>query len=361
MAINTVREELLRQLTKAAKMEEPVTVEEVKDTGPDPRESDPMMKEYAQIIGTPHPSGRKYFFTRGKTWFEKSDWTADHAQDIPEVKEEHVFDHRYALSILLGMELDQPLMAYGPPGCGKSVTPEQVCARVNRPFLFISGMGGAEPADYIGSPWVEDGNMKWKDGKASYAVRNGYFMLYDEPFKVAAQNNMWCQSLLDARRVLQLQGHPDPVHGTLRANPRFRVMLADNTQGLGDGMDRYAADMQDQSLLSRCTLNVQVDYMTVAQEATLLARLYPTMDGGLVDKIASLASLIRAGWKKGTIRKPYSVRDTQTLCMAVMACGSVAMAFDYTYFQAIADDKERAAIKELFNNTVKFGPKEMLV
>lgn len=353
MSSNNVRDALIAKLRASATGQptEEIPVEVVVPAT-NYKSTDPNYKEYADIIGEAHPSGKQFYFSKGKTWFDSSDWKPEHAQDIPSVNPHHVFDHTYALALLMSMEHDKPIMAYGPPGCGKSVTPEQVCARVNRPFLFVSGMGGAEPADYIGSPWVTNGSMEWKDGKASYAVRNGYFMLYDEPFKVAAQNNMWCQSLLDDRRVLQLQGHPDPVHGTLKAHERFRIALADNVQGLGDGMDRYAADIQDQSLLSRCTYNVQVDYISQAEEIKILSGMYPTIASDVVGKVVALAALLRNAWKKGTVKKPYSVRDTQTFCGAIQFLGSVSMAFNYTYFQAVQDKAERQAIVEMYNNLV---------
>ena len=300
--------------------------------------------EYAEIVGEAHPSGTKYYFTV----YKADDWDDEVKHLIPEVDETHIFDHGYALSILMGIEYDKTVFAYGPPGSGKSVTPAQICARINYPFLFIAGMGGTEPSDYVGSPWVEEGNMTWKDGIASFAVRHGVFLLYDEPFKASAQTNMCFQSLLDSRRELKLYGHPDPVSGSLKAHPKFRMLLADNVRGLGDDMDKYAAEIQDQSTLNRAAYKVHVDYVSAKIEERILAKVIPDATPELIKGVVSLAGLIRNAWKKGDVSMPYSLRDTREFIHAAMIHRDAAMAFEQTFYGYVTDIQERKVLNDMW-------------
>jgi MoxR-like ATPase len=298
---------------------------------------------YSDIIGEGHPSGEYYF-----TVYEESDWDTKVRPLIPEVDEAHVFDHDYALAILMGIEYDKSVFAFGPPGTGKSVTPEQICARIKYPFKFIAGMGGTEPADYIGSPWVADGDMSWKDAEASFCVRHGVFMLYDEPFKASAQTNMCFQSLLDYRRTLKLYGHPDPIEGNLKAHPKFRMCLADNVRGFGDDMAKYAAEVQDQSTLNRTAYKVSVDYPPAEVEEQILMNRFPEATEFLVKKVVSLAGLLRTAWKKGEVSAPYSLRDTQELVENALHFHNLPLAFTSTYYGVVKEDAERQSIQKIW-------------
>lgn len=301
-----------------------------------------QMKEYEEIVGHAHPSGNKYYFTV----YTPDDWDEDVRSLIPSRDETFEFDDEYALSLLMAIEYNKSAFAYGPPGSGKSSAPEQICARLNYPFMFIAGMGGTEPSDYVGSPWVEGGNMSWKDGPASFAVRKGVFLLYDEPFKASAQTNMCFQSLLDHRRTLKLYGHPDTIKGNLKAHPKFRICLADNVRGIGDQMDKFAAEIQDQSTLNRTAYKVHVDYVKPDTEKRILKSLYPEATDRLINGVVSLAGLIRTAYKKGEVEMPYSLRDTSEFIQAALVHRNAGEAFKQTYYGYIQEDSERKALKD---------------
>lgn len=293
-------------------------------------------KSFTEIIGKTHPTGEYYF-----TVYAASDWDKEVQEFIPEVNAAFTeFDLDYALSILMAIEFDKPMLAYGPPGTGKSVTPEQVCARIGYPYYFIQGMGGTEPSDYVGSPWVEDGSMSWKDGPMSFAVRHGMFLLYDEPFKASAQTNMCIQSLLDSRRELKLYGHPDPVKSGLKAHPKFRIGLADNVRGTGDNMHKYAAEVQDQSTLNRCSLKVKVNYPKQDVEKKIIKGVAPALSDNMVDKMVKVAAKIRNGWNKDAISLPFTLRDTQEWAKQTEFLKDPKLALQFCYLNGMDKDTQ---------------------
>lgn len=298
--------------------------------------------EYADIVGEPHPSGQEYYFTV----YKREDWEEELQALIPEIDNTFVFNHEYALSLLMGIEYNKAVFAYGPPGSGKTETPAQICARLNYPFMFISGMGGTEPSDYIGTPWVKDGNMEWKDGPATAAVRKGVFLLYDEPFKASAQTNMCFQSLLDDRRILKLYGHPDVIGGNLKAHPNFRFALADNVRGFGDGMGKYAAEVQDTAFLNRVAYKVHVPYPNRQEEEKIMEKRYPTATKEFIRACVSLATIIRTGWDKDEFTAAYSLRDTGEFIDAALKHQDAGVAFKQTYYNVVKDEDERKALEE---------------
>lgn len=303
--------------------------------------------EFAVITGKPHSSGKKHYFSKFKC-------PAELKHLIPQVNDGMVFDEDYALAILMALEYNEPAMAYGPPGTGKSQTPEQICARLGRPFMFVSGMGGTEPSDYIGQQTVEDGSLRWVDGDITYAVRHGVTLLFDEPFKCSAQTLMCLQSLMDDRRTIKLYGSTDQTDRTLRAHPAFRILMADNVRGTGDDMHRYSAEVQDQSTLNRHTYKVHVDYPSAEVEGEILRKKYPQATDKLITKVVQLGGLLRTGWKNDDISLPYTLRDTQALVSNALRLQSVAKAFTLTYYQAVREDSEREAVRKAWE-MVKFG------
>lgn len=309
-------------------------------------------KEYAEIIGEPHPSGEKFFFTV----YKPEDFDPEVRDLIPEINENVVFDHDYALTILMSIEFGKCAFAFGPPGCGKTLTPEQICARLNYPYYFVGGMGGTEPSDYIGSPWVEDGSMAWKDGPISFIVRHGGYLAYDEPFKSSAQTNMCIQSLLDYRKTLKLYGHPNPVEGTLKAHPQFRIGLMDNVRGFGDDADRYSAEVQDQSFINRCAYKIEVDYQKADVEVEILTKMFPTASESVVKSIVSMANLIRSGWKKRDIKAPFSLRDSAEWLECALTLNDLAGGFKQTYYSAVNEETERNAIKDAWKLAIPSTP-----
>jgi cobaltochelatase CobS len=303
--------------------------------------------EFADIVGYPHSSGKKYYFTKFKC--------PDHLKKfIPPINTSFVFNEDYATALLMAIEYDEPAMAYGPPGTGKSETPAQICARLGRPYMFVSGMGGTEPADYIGQQTVENGNLKWVDGDVTRAVRDGIVLLFDEPFKCSSQTLMCLQSLMDGRRTLKLYGSTDAEDRTLRAHKDFRILMADNVRGTGDDMHRYGAEVQDQSTLNRHTFKVHVKYPNAEVEGMILGKKFPDATPLLISKSIQLANLIRTAWAKDDVSLPFSLRDSQSLVQNAMRLQSVSKAFSLCYYQAIADDNERAAVKKAWE-MVKFG------
>jgi MoxR-like ATPase len=271
---------------------------------------------------------------------------------IPKIDKNFVPDKEYALALLQAIDMNETLTAYGPPGSGKTETVAQICAWLGRPYIFLSGMGGTDPSDYIGMNTIEDGDMKWCNGDLSFAVENGLVCLFDEPFKCSATTLMCIQSLIDDRRTLKLYGQTDMDKATLPAHPEFRLVLADNVRGVGDNMHKYAAEVQDQSTLNRSMFKVKVGYPEADVEVAILKRKNPTAHPEFLKSVVAIGGLLRKAWEEDSLSLPYSLRDTNNFVRLAMIEGSAAAAFRKTYFNA-ASDEEQLIMKKIWQ-TVGF-------
>jgi cobaltochelatase CobS len=279
--------------------------------------------------------------------FKTFDCPPNLAHLIPAIDPNFVPDEQYTLALCQAIDTGSTLSAYGPPGTGKTEHVAQVCAHLGRPYLFMSGMGGTDPSDYVGMAILNDGNIEWSDGDLAFAVRNGCVVLFDEPFKCSAQTLMCIQSLTDGRRTLKLNGHPIQSEVTLKAHPEFRIILADNVRGVGDEMGRYAAEVQDQSTLNRSTFKMNVQYPESGIEVDILQRRHPDADPMFLKRVVQLAGTIRKGWEEHSFDMPFSLRDTNNFVMVAMLDGSAASGFRKTYYEA-ASDQEKSELRKLW-------------
>lgn len=303
--------------------------------------------EYKDIIGESHPDGNKYYFQS----FEAEDWPVVIRDMIPEDNENFVLPN-HDLNLALLDALDNPgrnLLMVGPPGAGKSEIVPVLCARLGRPFLFISGMAGIEPMDIIGCEKLIGGESKYVYGKLAIAVKNGAVCLYDEPFKSAPAVNMCIQSLLDGRRTLQLYGSVDSGELELQAHPEFRMVLADNVRGTGDGIGDYAAEVQDKSMLNRMFYRKYVDYLHQKAEEKLLRNVFPDITGLFCTKSVQLANLIRKAWRQEEVEMPYSPRDLMAFVGRSLETHDPAAAFKDTYYD-ILTEQEKAVVKQFWKD-----------
>ena len=289
--------------------------------------------------------------------FDRYECPPDLQKYVPKIDYNFIPDAEYALALLQAISMNETLTAYGPPGSGKTETVSQICAWLNRPYVFLSGMGGTDPSDYIGMNTLEDGNMVWCAGDLSHAVEHGLVCLFDEPFKCTPATLMCIQSLIDDRRTLKLYGQTDRDKATMKAHPEFRLILADNVRGVGDQMHRYSAEIQDQSTLNRSMFKVQVGYPNPDVEAAILLRKNPTANPDFLTSVVKLANLIRSGWEDDQFALPYSLRDSNNFVRLAMIEGKASTAFKKTYYNA-ASDEERMALKKLWD-TVSFNKERL--
>ncbi|HKY17125.1 MAG TPA: CbbQ/NirQ/NorQ/GpvN family protein [Microthrixaceae bacterium] len=149
-------------------------------------------------------------------------YSADYVAVGEEVR---LFEHAYRRRL--------PVMLTGPTGCGKTRLVEHMGARLERPVVTISCHDDLTSADLVGRFLVSGGDVVWKDGPLTRAVRDGAICYLDEVVEARHDSLAVLHSLTDHRRTLFLDragdvvAAPDGFMLVCSYNPAYRSALKD--------------------------------------------------------------------------------------------------------------------------------------
>lgn len=128
-------------------------------------------------------------------------------------------------------EQRQPVMLIGPTGCGKTRLVEHLGALVGRPVATISCHDDLTSADLVGRFIVTGGDVVWKDGPLTRAMKAGAICYLDEVAEARHDSLAVLHSLTDHRRTLYLDRAgevvkaPDSFMLVCSYNPAYRSSL----------------------------------------------------------------------------------------------------------------------------------------
>lgn len=302
-------------------------------------------------------SGKDHLFPR----YPEDHWKPEFRHDIPEVDPFYFWDADVAEGLWLAYVMNEKCMLHGFPGTGKTTAVHQLAAWVRQPYAKFGGKGGIEPASFLGQlqaiariQELKDGTevmaqeMVWKDGLMPPAVREGYLTTIDEFCKIGPDVQMAMQSLYEKGGHLMLDDKPGTIsEKRIDPHPEFRMMVTDNTLGLGDNLHLFASsEMQDTSTLDRFTVVIPVDYMQKSEECALLSRKYPKVNGSDVFKIVTFANMVRESYKVTDLPVTLSQRGLSAMCDIMERGLSLETAVQFTFINKLAEDTHKNLAKE---------------
>ena len=281
----------------------------------------------------------KVFGIRGKLCGNTA--TFWNAVDKPKVDEAYVPDSDLVSRFVSAMEKGKFVWLAGPAGSGKTTLPEQVAAKLHRPFVRIAFNRATEPTDLIGMDKLDGaGGMAWSDGALVKAIRRpGTVILLDEPTFAPPGIAATLQTLLDNKRITL------PTGEVVKCAAGVYFCAADNTRGYGDETGRYAGTMQANSaLIDRFAFMYVVDYMSVDKEAQALAN-HTLAPRAACETVAEFVKLARALPGFGDV--PLSLRRMIAFVTACQ-CGDTAKRAFSDSFLTRLPDSEREALNAAF-------------
>ena len=123
-----------------------------------------------------------------------------------------------------GLASRLPVMLVGPTGCGKTRLVEHMAARLARGLRVVVGNDDTTTADLLGRFLVHGGDVEWRDGPVTTAVRRGELCYIDEVIEVRREAMAVLHPLCDARRSL----HLDRLGESLNAADGFGLVCSYN-------------------------------------------------------------------------------------------------------------------------------------
>lgn len=282
--------------------------------------------------------------------FEPEAWEVEDRVYIPEVDNDFVPDHSVLYPLMLAKLEKKRVLIYGPTGSGKTALNKYIAAKVGQPYLRINGREDMQTDSLLGKPWVSGGAMHWEDGEWPKAVRKGYYIAFDEPWKCPPGIIMCLQRFFERDGILQLDDKPGSLKDK-QVFPDIRnfLVLCDNVIGLGDNQDQFSATMiQDSSTVNRMDIVLYQGYMPPAKEVEMLVKKYSQINTKYLSDIVKLANLIRTSYNQKGISQTMSPRNLQSLCEFTIKTRSIKTAFEWTMMHRYPTDAEKGAVMNMF-------------
>jgi hypothetical protein len=158
----------------------------------------------------------------------------------------------------------------GPPGCGKSITLEQIAIDLEIPFVRFSLGGYLDPANLLGDIQLCDSENG--QGIVTYYVKGilaemaekGGMIIFDELDQMEPAGNSVFQRITEADGQIVIKTHDkNKPTVVIQRHPMFRMAFTSNTEGHGDVSGMFAGvQQQNQSLLDRINARFFTDYDT---------------------------------------------------------------------------------------------------
>lgn len=238
---------------------------------------------------------------------DRSALDGESIEAIPDINEGYVFRPDELKDLVMAIQLNIPTLVWGYHGAGKTTVVEQVCARLNRPYLRVQHTDTTEESHIVGQMVVRNGATEFDYGPLAEAMMRGWVYLADEydfahPAVIAVY-----QAVLEGKS-LYIKEAP-PSQRLVKPHPHFRFIATGNTNGSGDDTGLYSGTkIGNAAAYSRFGITIHVEYPEAKTEIAILKGSLPlTQD--VAEKLVDFAGRIRTMYGAGEISLPISPRE----------------------------------------------------
>jgi len=248
---------------------------------------------------------------------------------IPDIDEGYVYDIDILKNILLGFQINRPILLWGHAGTGKSTFFEQVCARTNRPLIRVQHTINTEESHIVGQWTVRGGETVFELGPLAVAMKEGYVYMADEyDFAMPSVLSVY-QSVLEGKSLVIKEA--DAANRVIRPHPNFRFVATGNTNGSGDETGLYqGTTIQNAANYDRFGITCKVNYMQEAIEARIVVN-QSGIDKVDAKRLVELANKIRETYDAGKISSTISPRAVINAAIVGMYRGDYRMGLNLAF------------------------------
>jgi MoxR-like ATPase len=247
----------------------------------------------------------------------------------PAVVSDYIFSPAALHQTLIALSTTIPHNTWlgGERGTGKTEFVTQVAARLKRKLFRINFDEGLERSEFIGSNTIENGNVVWKAGTLTQAIRHaGAVILLDEVGFARAQNisplHAVTERTVHRALVIAETGERIPV------STGVVFFAADNSSGHGDESGNFAGVReQNSAFLDRFSYTLRFEYLREDDEVALITK-RTGLRADATRSLVKFANVARAKARAGLLTQPPSLRQLFAWASAVQEGMPVGLAFN---------------------------------
>jgi hypothetical protein len=254
---------------------------------------------------------------------------------IVSYKDRAFLDHIYYLS----RQAPINVLATGPHGCGKTSMAEFLGSRFNMPVLVMDCANIREPRDWFGYKYTDAGSVLWHRSQFDRCLEAGnHVIVLDELPRTTDQIRNTLFPLLDYRRRTYLEERGDYI----TVGPGTIFFVTANI-----GLAYTGCSELDLALDDRLTRRLEVNYLSVADEAKVLVK-RTGIDKDNARRLAEMAEVLRtkAIGFGASLTKTVSTRQLIEAAKDFMALGVEGLTYTITHHYSAegGDQSERAQV-----------------
>jgi cobaltochelatase CobS len=261
---------------------------------------------------------------------------------VPAVDPNHVYDVELLKNLVMGIEMNVPVLAWGHAGTGKTTTLLQICARTQRPAIRIQHTINTEEAHVIGQWIVKKGETVFQYGPLALAMLHGWVYIADE-YDFALPSVLAVYQPVLEGNALFIKDAP-PEMRVVKPHPNFRFCATGNTNGSGDETGLYqGTQLQNAANYDRFGITVQVRYMKPELETLVVMNQAKTSRKD-AEKLVDFANRVRETFDKGTISTTVSPRALIRAASIGMKRGSYLMGLNLAFINRLGKVDREAVV-----------------
>jgi len=248
------------------------------------------------------------------------------------------------LNRIIGSSKFYPVFITGQSGNGKTMSVEQVCAKLKRKFVCISMTPETDESDLLGNYILINGEMVWRDGPVTVAARQGAVLCIDE-IDYGAQNLSCLQRVLEGKPFLLKKKNE-----VIMPAAGFTIIATANTKGKGSDDGRFMyTNVLNEAFLERFPITFEQGWAPNTVEKKIVKKELASegrADDAFADNLVTWADAIRKTFEDGGCDEVISTRRLVHIAKAYGIFGDRLKAIQYCLNRF--DEDTKASFLDLY-------------
>ena len=248
------------------------------------------------------------------------------------------------LNRIIGSNKFYPVFITGQSGNGKTMSVEQVCAKLKRKFVCISMTPETDESDLLGNYVLMNGEMVWRDGPVTVAARQGAVLCIDE-IDYGAQNLSCLQRVLEGKPFLLKKKNE-----VIAPTAGFTIIATANTKGKGSDDGRFMfTNVLNEAFLERFPITFEQGWAPNTVEKKIVKKELASegrADDEFADNLVVWADAVRKTFEDGGCDEVISTRRLVHIAKAYGIFGDRLKAIQYCLNRF--DEDTKASFLDLY-------------